>query len=147
MELCRIHRGLVVVILTMTIFAIAVCGGGSASNKGTSPTVPSTPTISAFQPTNGTVGTSVVVTGTNLMGTTALSFNGMSATFTVNSATQITATVPSGATTGKVAVTTSAGNATSSGNFTVTVPTPTITSFSPSSGQVATIVTINGTNF
>jgi hypothetical protein len=40
-------------------------------------------------------------------------------TFTVNSATQITATVPTGATTGKISVTTPGGTATSATNFTV----------------------------
>src|SRR5262245_49183483 len=143
MALCKVHRGLVVFAVTTMIFAIASCGGGGTSNKGTSPTVPPVPTISSFQPTSGIVGTSVVVTGTNLTGATALSFNGTAATFTVNSSTQITTSVPAGATTGKLAATTPGGNATSSGNFTVTVPAPTITSFSPSSGQVGTTVTIN----
>jgi len=52
------------------------------------------------------VGTSVVITGTNFAGVTSVSFNGVSATYTVNSETQITATVPTGASSGKVVVTT-----------------------------------------
>src|SRR5262245_54260056 len=115
---CKVHRGLVVVAITTMIFAVASCGGGGTTNKGTSPTVPPVPTISSFQPTSGAVGTSVVVTGTNLTGATVLSFNGTSATFTINSATQITTSVPAGATSGKLAVTTSGGNATSSSSFT-----------------------------
>jgi hypothetical protein len=52
-------------------------------------------------------------------------FNGVQATFTVNSNTQITATVPTGATTGPITVTTPIGTATSSTNFTVVVgPVP-----------------------
>jgi len=39
--------------------------------------------------------------------------------FTVNSYTQITATVPTGAKTGKIGVTTRGGSATSTGTFTV----------------------------
>jgi hypothetical protein len=90
----------------------------------------------------------VTVTGTNFTGATAVSFNGMSSSFTVNSATQISATVPNGATTGKISVTTAQGSATSASNFTVSlpVPAPTITNFSPSSGQVGNSVIVTGTN-
>jgi autotransporter-associated beta strand protein len=55
--------------------------------------------ITSFSPTSGGSGTSVVITGTNLTGTTDVKFNGTSVgvgNFTVNSATQITATVPAG---------------------------------------------------
>jgi Metallo-peptidase family M12/Secretion system C-terminal sorting domain/IPT/TIG domain len=103
------------------------------------------PTITSFTPTSGPVGTSVVITGTNFTGATAVSFNNVAATtFTVNSATQITATVPTGATTGAVRVTAPGGTATSATNFSVS---PTITSFTPASGPIGTVVTITGTNF
>jgi hypothetical protein len=46
-------------------------------------------------------------------------FNGTTAVFTVNSATQITATVPAGATTGPITVTNPLGTATSATNFTL----------------------------
>ncbi|HEY3971769.1 MAG TPA: choice-of-anchor tandem repeat GloVer-containing protein [Candidatus Sulfotelmatobacter sp.] len=78
-----------------------------------------TPTILSFTPPSGPVGTSVTITGTGLTQTTKVTFNKVSATFTVNSDTQITATVPTGATTGKIAVTTKGGSATSSTSFTV----------------------------
>ncbi len=104
------------------------------------------PAISSFTPVSGSVGMAVTITGTNLTGATAVAFNGTPASsFTVVSATQITAVVPVGATTGKVTVTTPGGTATSSGSFTVTPP-PTITSFTPVSGLVGTKVTITGTN-
>jgi len=62
----------------------------------------------------------VVITGQSLTGATKVKFNGVAATsFTVNSNTQVTATVPTGATTGKIKVTTAGGTATSSTNFTV----------------------------
>ena len=48
-----------------------------------------------------------------------MTFNNVAATFVVNSATQITATVPSTATTGKIKVTTPCGSATSTTDFTV----------------------------
>ena len=53
------------------------------------------------------------------MQTTKVTFHGTSATFTINSDTQVTATVPTGATTGKIAVTTKGGSAQSATNFTV----------------------------
>jgi hypothetical protein len=48
-----------------------------------------------------------------------VTFNKVSASFTVNSDSKITARVPTGATTGTIAVTTKGGNAPSSKNFTV----------------------------
>ena len=79
-----------------------------------------------------------------LHGATAVAFNGTAAAFTVNSAIKITATVPAGATTGKIGVTTPAGSAISSANFAVAA---TITSFSPTSGAPGTHVTITGSAF
>ena len=55
---------------------------------------------------------------------TAVTFNNVTATFTVNSVTQITATVPPGATTGPIAVTTPSGTASSVTNLTVLVGGP-----------------------
>ncbi len=100
-----------------------------------------TPQIKSFTPLNGKMGTSVVITGVSLTGTTAVTFGGAKATsFTVNSDTEVTATVPAAALTGKIAITT-ATTATSSATFDVT---PQITSFSPTSGPVGTKVTITG---
>ena len=76
------------------------------------------PVINSFSPASGPPGTQVIITGTNFTGATALNFNGAAASLTVNSSTQITATVPNGATTGPITVTTSDGPATSASNFT-----------------------------
>lgn len=78
------------------------------------------PTISSFSPGSGAVGTSVTISGANFTGASAVRFNGTAASYTVNSASQITATVPSGATTGPISVVTASGTATSAGTFTVT---------------------------
>jgi uncharacterized repeat protein (TIGR03803 family) len=79
------------------------------------------PTISGFNPPSGPVGTSVVITGTSFLQTTLVKFGGVKATVvTINSDTQITATVPTGAVTGKVVVATKGGTATSAATFTVT---------------------------
>ena len=78
------------------------------------------PTITSFNPTSGPVGTQVTISGTGLTQVSKVTFGGVKATaFTVNSATQVTATVPTGAVTGKIAVTTPGGSATSAGVFTV----------------------------
>jgi hypothetical protein len=105
------------------------------------------PTISGFSPSSGPVGTSVTINGNNFTGANAVRFNGVSAAFNFVNDDRVTATVPSGATTGRITVTTGAGTATSSSNFSVSGSGPTISNFSPSSGNVGTSVTINGNNF
>ena len=71
-------------------------------------------------PTSGPSGTAVMILGTDLTGATSVSFNGTAATFTVVSATLITTTVPTGATTGPVTVVTpSSGTLTSNLPFTI----------------------------
>ncbi len=93
------------------------------------------PVITSFSPGSGPAGTTVVITGKNLNIVSTVMFNGVSAAFTVNSATQVTATVPAGATTGAIVVsnaTVASGSASSADlyvsttNFTVTVPDLTI---------------------
>jgi hypothetical protein len=79
-----------------------------------------TPTIISFAPPSGPVGTSVTITGTGLELTTNVTFNGkLASSFTVDSDTQVRADVPTGATTGKIAITTKGGSATSLTSFTV----------------------------
>ena len=105
------------------------------------------PVIISFTPTTGAIGATVVITGTNFAGTMLVQFNGAYASiFTVNSATQITVSVPSGATTGPISVITPTGTATSATNFTV-IPPPTITSFTPAAGVAGTVVTLTGNFF
>jgi len=77
------------------------------------------PTVTSFTPTSGPVSTSVAISGANFAGATAVLFNGTSASFTVGSATTITATVPAGATSGPISVTTPGGTASSASSFTV----------------------------
>ena len=71
------------------------------------------PKVSYFSPASGSAGDAVTITGTNLQGATAVTFNGVAASFTQDSSTQITATVPTGATTGPIEITTPVGKATS----------------------------------
>ncbi|MFM8832856.1 MAG: choice-of-anchor D domain-containing protein, partial [Cytophagales bacterium] len=84
-------------------------------------------TITSFTPASGPEGTIVTINGTNFSATpsnNSVKFNGTTANVTASTSTSITAIVPAGATTGLVTVTTArGGSATSSTNFTVTVPT------------------------
>src|SRR5207245_1365405 len=84
--------------------------GGTATSAASFTVIPA-PTIASFTPTNGPVGTGVTISGTNFTGASAVRFNGSAASFSVTSATTIPATVPAGATTGPVSVTTPGGTA------------------------------------
>jgi cytochrome c peroxidase len=95
-----------------------------------------TPAINSFAPTFGGIGSGVTITGTNFSGATAVSFGGRATTFTVNNSGTITATVPAGASTGSISVTTLDGTATSASNFTVT-SAPFALGSTPSSQTVA----------
>lgn len=78
------------------------------------------PTITSFSPSGACPGTTgIVITGTNFTGATAVNFNGVTSTFAVDNATQITATVPLTATSGTISVVTPSGTATSASSFTV----------------------------
>jgi uncharacterized repeat protein (TIGR03803 family) len=57
-------------------------------------------------PASGKVGTAIMILGNNLEGATSVTFNGTSATFKVVGSSAIETTVPAGATSGRVDVTT-----------------------------------------
>ncbi len=65
----------------------------------------------------GKVGSTIGVLGQSFTGTTSVSLNGTPATFTAQSDTYLTATVPTGATTGFVTVATPSGTLTSTKKF------------------------------
>lgn len=79
------------------------------------------PTFTSITPSLGPIagGTAVTITGTGFTGATAVTFGGTAATtFTVNSATQITATTPAHAVgTYNVVITTPGGTATGTGAY------------------------------
>jgi hypothetical protein len=111
--------------LTATVPAGATTGSVTATTSGGTLTSNKvfrvTPQLRSFTPTNGPVDTPVMITGVSLTQTMKVTFGGVAATqFTVNSDKQVTAYVPTGAKTGKIAITTPGGVAVSSGIFTVT---------------------------
>lgn len=101
-------------------------GGGSAgatviATVGSGAVTP--PTISAFTPAFGPVGTTVTLTVNTTAPVTSVSFNGTAAsTFTRVDGTTVTAVVPTGATTGAITIVAANGTGTSSTNFTVRLP-------------------------
>lgn len=98
--------------------------GGNSNSMTFTVSAPTTPTITSLTPSSGGPGISVVIAGTNFGATqssSTVTFNAMLATVTSWSATSITATVPSMATTGPVVVTVG-GIASNSETFTVTSP-------------------------
>lgn len=73
-------------------------GTGNAGTSSDTFYVLTTPSISSLSANHGASGSSVVITGQHLVGTKSVTFNAKAAKFTVDSDTQITAIVPTGAT-------------------------------------------------
>jgi hypothetical protein len=110
--------------LTANIPASALSGSVTVTTGGTTLTSTQkfrvTPQLLSFNPPNGTVGTQVTITGVGLTQTLGVGFgDNVPAEFTVNSDTEVTATVPVGAQTGSIGVVTKGGTAISSTTFTV----------------------------
>ena len=115
------------------------------------------PYVTGLTPAIGTAGTAVVVTGTGFDPTASnneVTFNGTSAQVDSSTTASIQTSVPAGASSGPVSVTTSSGSTTSSLLFMVTGssgnPPPTITSLFPNTataGATSQLLTINGMGF
>jgi hypothetical protein len=132
-----------------TTGSVVVTVGGVASNGVSFTVTVPAPSISSLNPTSGNVGASITISGANFgatQGSSTVKFNGTTTTPTSWSALSIVVPVPTGATSGNVVVT--VGGVASNGvSFTVTVPAPSVTGLSPTSGIVTTSVTISGANF
>ncbi len=112
---------------------------------------PTDVSIFEWTPNSGPTGTTVTIYGTGFSATPSqntVQFNGTSATVSSASSTALMVTVPTGATTGPISVSTPSGNATSTSSFVVSASSlPTIGSFSPAIGVAGTPLTITGTGF
>jgi sugar lactone lactonase YvrE len=124
---------------------------GSADFMVTASQVTAPPVITNISPAQGTVGTTVTITGTNFSTTPAgnvVKFNSEPAAVSAATATSLTVTVPATATMGKITVQVGSQTVTSSTDFTITVATPiVISSIVPNSGPEGTIVLITGSGF
>ena len=114
----------------------------------------SPPTVSGVAPAQGPTagGTTVTITGSGFLNASGVTFGGVSAAFTVNSDTQITAFSPAGSG-GTVDVQVTNANGTSApapaDQFTYLAVTPTVSGLSTNSGPAAggTTVMILGNGF
>lgn len=128
---------------------VKIAGGGSHSLSMGAPAATVTGVGPGSGPQQG--GTSVAIAGINFAEATSVRFGtNAAASFTVNSATSITASSPAGTGTVDITVTTPSGTsaATAAGRFTYTPP-PTVTKVKPNKGPAAggTSSTITGSDF
>src|SRR6266702_1110495 len=122
MKSMKIFYSILALLISTLLTSCGGSGGGgtTSSGGGGGGTVP---TITAFTPARGSVGTTVTITGNNFSTNSAeilVKFNGTTAIVTSSSISQIVTTVPAGATTGPITITLGSQTATSSTNFTVT---------------------------
>ena len=124
---------------------VVVTDAGGVTSNGVNFTVVVTPTITSLTPSSGEPGASVSIAGSNFTSSVGtVTFNGLPASTTSWTNTNVTAVVPNGATSGNVVVT-SGGLQSNGAAFTVLVPT--ISNTAPTSGVAGTIVTLTGSNF
>jgi len=142
-------------IVTATTVVITVPAGVVSGSKisATNPGGTTTTTKFVFQaPVIATttaaakVGQTVTITGSNLKATSVIFGGNKTAKPVINDGETLTVVLPTGALTGPIKITTGAGVVYTS-SFTVTPPTPTVTSFTPTTGKKGlTLVTLKGTN-
>ncbi|MEQ8238371.1 MAG: IPT/TIG domain-containing protein [Cyclobacteriaceae bacterium] len=128
-------------IVSLLVFQVG-CGDDEEVNDATS----LIPVILSVSPTSGSPGDPVTITGTDLNGATTVNFGTITTSIITNTATEISTTVPEGASTGKVSVTTPGGTAVSAEDFEVIiVGAATVTSVSRISAQAGENITVTGT--
>ena len=113
-----------------TFYGVASAGGSDNGGTIFSLATGATSFVST-RPSSAQVGTQIEILGNNLSQTVAVAFNGTPATFQIVSDSEITATVPLGASSGKVLVATSANSLYTPNNFNVTGPFQFVPSVSP----------------
>lgn len=112
---------------------------------------PTDVSIYEWTPNAGPSGTTVTIWGSGFSATpgqNTVQFNGTAAAVSFSSPTTLVVSVPAGATTGPIAVTTPNGSATSAGPFTVAPDaSPTVAAFSPAIAVAGNTLTIDGSGF
>ncbi len=107
--------------VTCEMTSNATCATGNpATSNAITMGVTASVSISSILPSTGGPGMNVVISGAGFTGASSVKFNGISASFTVDNGGQITATVPVGASTGLISVTSGCGTGNSPVNFTFT---------------------------
>jgi hypothetical protein len=141
----------------VTVFNPAPSGG--TSNAATFTITNPSPTITTISPSTAVAGSSgftLTITGTNFVNGSVVRWNGSDRTTGFVSSTRLEAAIPASdvATAGTANVTvfnpTPGGGTSNAATFTITNPSPTITTISPSTtvaGSSGFTLTITGTNF
>jgi hypothetical protein len=124
---------------------VVVTPGGTATSS-TNLIIDNTPSVLDLDPARGWVTDTLHVSGYNLSNASNVTIGGVSATIISSDPYNLYLTVPTGAVTGPVVITTSYGTATGLQPYTV-LTTPATTQLSPNSGVVGTVVNIYGGGF
>ena len=130
------------------VFVLAASLALTSCSDDENPDASNAPIISNFSPSSALPGETVTVSGEHFNASpsgNAVKFNGEAGVVTQATTTQLQVTVPASATTGKISVIVNGKTVVSANDFTVLQTT--ITGFSPTSGLVGTVITINGNNF
>lgn len=142
----RVPTGISNAVLTVATFA----GAATSVVEFVTTTLP---VIEDFSPENGLPGQSVpvVIFGANLLSASSVKFNGLASGFTATADNVINTTIPAGATSGPITVTSAAGTGTSLVNF-VVGPTidnnpPLAPPFNPMAGTPGEFIYIYGNDF
>jgi hypothetical protein len=140
--------------IVLAALALTACGGSEPPTGPTDPPVTVGPTVLGISPTSGPTagGTPVTISGANFATGASVTIGGVAATVvSVAGSTTIQATTGARAAgTADVTVTIDGRSSTLASAFTyVTLPPPTVTAISPTSGSTAggTTVVLTGTNF
>jgi large repetitive protein len=144
------------VVAPTQINAVIPAGAGTGPIRVTTPAgtavspqniiITLAPLIHEFFPTRGLPGTQVTINGENFNQVSSVRFSGrLAVNVSVVAPTQLHATVPAGAETGPITVTTPHGTGTSPTDFVVSA-LPFISEFIPNFGPPGTVVSITGEN-
>jgi photosystem II stability/assembly factor-like uncharacterized protein len=114
------------------------------STNGGSVSTPA-PALSSVNPPSGAIGNVITLTGTSFRSVTGLLFNGVPAHFKVSGESTLTATVPRGATTGKIGLRWPGGSVLSAANFVIS-EAPQLYAPSPNAIPRGTTVILQGEN-
>lgn len=107
-------------LTSFLLFLIFLTSGCSKGESSSNPPAPPAPTISGYSPAAAAAGEQVIITGTNFNTTAAsniVKFNGITATVTAATSTQLIVMVPTGTSTGRLTVTVNGQTATSVTDF------------------------------
>ncbi len=132
---------------TIRVQETATNAGGPGAPALSAPTAPvssNIPMIKGFTPAKGITGSAVTIEGAGFGRVEEAQFDGLAASFTVISPTQLEAIVPNGARAGKLSVSAATGSAKSAAKFT---PTLSLTGFSPARAKPGKAVAVKGVGF